>query len=150
MKQADEYPNDPKLDEVYYNAAVNFEQRQAHRLGDPGARDALRRPSRTRRWRRRPSIRSAATSRTSPRTTRRPSTTSSSPRSIPGEKDAPIALNTASFFRRGLGENDKAIKDTELFVKNYGGRHEFVDKAAGVDFDEGQIYEQRKDYAQAA
>jgi tetratricopeptide (TPR) repeat protein len=63
----------------------------------------------------------------------------------PGEKEASTALYTASFFRRGLGENDLALKDTDLFVKNYGGRKEFIDKAAGVDFSRFQIYEQRKD-----
>jgi tetratricopeptide (TPR) repeat protein len=65
---------------------------------------------------------------------------------FPGEKDSPQALNTASFFRRGLGDNDKAIKDTDLFVSTYGGRHEFIDKAAGVAFDEAQIFEQAKDW----
>ena len=64
----------------------------------------------------------------------------------PGEKEASTALYTASFFRRGLGDNEKSISDTNLFVKLYGARKEFVDQAAGVNFGEGQIYEQAKDW----
>jgi hypothetical protein len=45
-----------------------------------------------------------------------------------------------------LGQNEKSIEDTKLFTKLYGGRSEFVDKAAGVTFGEGQIFEQQKDY----
>jgi len=45
-----------------------------------------------------------------------------------------------------LGQNEKSIEDTQLFTKLYGGRHEFVDKAAGVSFGEAQIFEQQKDY----
>jgi len=66
---------------------------------------------------------------------------------FPGEKEAPVALYSASFYRRGLGDNEKAIKDVALYVKDYGGRHEFVDKAATTDFDQGQIYEVQHDNA---
>src|SRR5581483_8303411 len=63
----------------------------------------------------------------------------------PGEKEASTALRTASFFRRGLGENEKSISDTTLFTKTYGPRKEFTDQAAGVTFSEFQIFEQQKD-----
>src|SRR5207253_2067158 len=65
----------------------------------------------------------------------------------PGEKtptDAATALFTASFFRRGLGEVDKSIEDTNTFIKLYGARKEYEDKSAGVFFGLGQIYEQQK------
>src|SRR5581483_9501959 len=64
---------------------------------------------------------------------------------FPGEKEASTALRTASFFRRGLGENEKSISDTTLFTKTYGPRKEFTDQAAGVTFSEFQIFEQQKD-----
>jgi TolA-binding protein len=67
----------------------------------------------------------------------------------PGEKaptDASQALYTASFFRRGLGDIDKSVEDTNTFIKLYGGHKEYEDKAAGVFFDLGRIYEEQKDW----
>jgi tetratricopeptide (TPR) repeat protein len=68
----------------------------------------------------------------------------------PGERDASTALYRASFFRRGLGQSDKAIEDTQLFLRNYGGRGELSEVAAGVAFGEGVIYEQAKDWERLA
>src|SRR5262249_35265611 len=65
-------------------------------------------------------------------------------KSKPGEKpviDASTALFTAAFFRRGLGEIDKSIADTNDFIRIYGTRPEYVDKSAGVFFGLAQIYE---------
>ena len=61
--------------------------------------------------------------------------------------DAALGLNTAAVFRRGLGQTEKSIADVNKFVTNYGGRKEYYDQAAGVFFDMGQIFEQKKDYA---
>jgi hypothetical protein len=55
--------------------------------------------------------------------------------------EASTALFTAAFFRRGLGDIDKSISDTNDFIKTYGARAEYVDKSAGVFFGLAQIYE---------
>ena len=137
---------DVKLDEVYYNAAINFERAKLIGLSIRAREELIKRfPD-------------------SPLAKKAIYQIGGNYQAIayyeaaadkyeqfaqkfPGEKNASGALYTASFFRRGLGENDKAISDTSEFTKTYGARHEFTDKAAGVDFEEGQIYEQQKDWA---
>lgn len=65
-----------------------------------------------------------------------------------GEKEAPQALSTAVFFRRGLGQDNKAIEDSREFVKFYGrgGKHAKPQEAAAVEFSIGQIYETQKNW----
>ena len=118
---------------------------QADRLGDPGARQLIEGASRTRRWRRRRSTRSAATSRTSPPTSRRPSTTRSSPRSIRARRKRRSRSTSASFFRRGLGENDKSIKDVGCSSRTTAAATSSSTRRPASTSIEGQIYEQQKD-----
>jgi TolA-binding protein len=65
----------------------------------------------------------------------------------PGERDAQPALRRATFIRGGLGQTQKALDDTGLFLKNYGARTELTDSAAGVAFAAAQIFEQQRDSA---
>lgn len=60
-----------------------------------------------------------------------------------GEEDAYQALNDAVFFRKGTGDDDKAIDDTEFFIKQYGKRK--VDEAAAAMFSMTSIYEKQND-----
>ncbi len=58
------------------------------------------------------------------------------------EKDAPQALSYATFFRKGLGgdQNDKmAIDDTELYVRKFA--HDEPRDAAGAEYTIANIYE---------
>ena len=146
IQLATDYPNDPKLDEVYYNAAVLFEKAKLIGLAIQARGKLIElKPDSTlakkaiyligRNYQDIGVYEMAADN------------YEKFASKYPGEKDASTALFTASFFRRGLGQNEKSIEDTQLFTKIYGGRHEFVDKAAGVAFGEGQIFEQQKDWA---
>jgi tetratricopeptide (TPR) repeat protein len=60
---------------------------------------------------------------------------------FPGERDAPLALSTAMFFRQGLGQNDAAIADGELYVKL------FPAKAAAIAYRITEVIEAKKDAA---
>jgi tetratricopeptide (TPR) repeat protein len=144
VQLSNDCPTDPKIDEVYYNAAINFER--AKLIGAAIQMRQLlisKKPDSSlakkavyligRNYQDIAAYENAAEN------------YETFASKYGGEKDAPIALNTAAFFRRGLGMNDKAIDDTSLFVKNYGGKKEFTDKAAGVAFNEYQIFEQQKD-----
>jgi len=62
----------------------------------------------------------------------------------PGEKDAPKALFSATLFRMGLGEDKKAIDNSELFSKNYGRKRS--KEAAAVFFEMYKIFEAKKQY----
>jgi tetratricopeptide (TPR) repeat protein len=64
---------------------------------------------------------------------------------FPGEKEAPEALQNAIVFRLGLGEYDKAIEDSNLFVKNYGTRPKLASRTASINFSLGSIYETRNE-----
>ena len=66
------------------------------------------------------------------------------------EKEAPQALSTAVFFRRGLGQDSRAIEDSRNFVKYYGqgGKHAKKEDAAAVEFSIGNIYESQKNWDQ--
>ena len=140
---ASDYPDDPKIDEVYYNAAVLFEKAKLIGLAIQMRQQLIKvKPDSTlakkaiyqigRNYQDIAAFELAAEN------------YESFASKFPGEKEASTALFTASFFRRGLGENDKAINDTQLFTKTYGARKEFTDKAAGVAFYEYQIFEQTK------
>lgn len=65
-------------------------------------------------------------------------------RGFPGEKEAVEALASATLFRMGLGEDDKALADVDAFVKNYGRRPQTARDAAAVDFDRHKIYEKQR------
>jgi tetratricopeptide (TPR) repeat protein len=58
-----------------------------------------------------------------------------------GEKDAANALANAVFYRKGIGQDDKAIKDIEDFVKAYGKKKQHVKEAAAALFGMTGIYE---------
>lgn len=60
-----------------------------------------------------------------------------------GEKDAFQALSDAVFYRKGIGDDDKAIKDTEFFIKQYGKRK--VKEAAEAMWSMTAIYEKQGD-----
>ncbi|HJZ87373.1 MAG TPA: tetratricopeptide repeat protein [Polyangia bacterium] len=60
----------------------------------------------------------------------------------PGEKESADALSNATFFRRGLGDDEKAIADNNLYIKFYGQRKPA--EAARVFFSIGAIYEKEK------
>lgn len=143
-KLAEDYPDDPRIDEVYFNAAVLFEKAKLIGLAIQMREQLLKvKPDSNlakkaiyligRNYQDIAAFELAAQKYEDFAT------------KFPGEKDASTALNTASFFRRGLGENEQAIKDVAEFTKLYGPRKEFVDKAAGVNFYLYQIFEQQKD-----
>lgn len=145
MKEAADYPNDPKLDEVYYNAAVNYER--AKLLGSAiQAREILLKTKPDSTLAKKAIYQIGRNYQDVAAYDLAAEKYEQFSEKFPGEKEAPIALNSATVFRRGLGDNEKFVKDVSLFVKDYGGRHEFVDKAAGVAFDQGQVYEQQKDW----
>jgi tetratricopeptide (TPR) repeat protein len=146
LQEAVDYPNDPKLDEVYYNAAVNFER--AKLLGSAiQARELLLKAKPESTLAKKAVYQIGRNFQDVAAYDKAAEFYEQFAEKFPGEKEASVALYSASFFRRGLGDNDKAVKDVALFVKDYGGRHEFVDQAATVDFDQAQIYEQQKDNA---
>ncbi|QQR88828.1 MAG: hypothetical protein IPJ88_11390 [Myxococcales bacterium] len=61
------------------------------------------------------------------------------------------ALKNAVFFRIGLGQDDKAIDDANMFQRNYGPNASRKDRrvrdAAQVMFSLGQIHENKKDWS---
>ncbi len=63
-----------------------------------------------------------------------------------GEKNASDAMSNAVFFRRGLGQDEKAIENTNAFVKAYSGKD--AAEAASAFYSMGDIYEKRKDFDQ--
>jgi TolA-binding protein len=144
VELATEYPNDPKIDEIYYNAAVLYERAKLLGLAIQLRQQLIQnKPDSTyakkaiyligRNFQDVAAFEEAAKN------------YEVFAEKYPGEKEAATALNTASFFRRGLGEYEQSMKDVALFVKNYGGRKEYVDQAAGVQFSQYQIFEQLKD-----
>jgi tetratricopeptide (TPR) repeat protein len=61
-----------------------------------------------------------------------------------GEKDASAALSSATFLRKGLGQDDKAIDDTNFFVKQYSVKQ--PKEAASAVFSIAGIYEKRQEF----
>ena len=157
LQLAERFPNDPKVAELYFNAAINFERARLIGLAiqarerliqlrpdDPLAKKAIYRLGQNYQF---IAFYEQAADKYENFATKFPGEFSDPKEKDPVKRvDAPLALNTAAFFRRGLGQTDKSIELVNLFVKNYGGRKEFFDQAAGVFFDMGQIYEQRKDW----
>jgi tetratricopeptide (TPR) repeat protein len=146
-KIATEFPDDPRLDEVLYDVAINYQRAKMIGLtvlalqqliklkpDSPLAKKAVYMVGRD--YQDIAAFEAAAEN------------YEQFAARWPGEKEASTALYRASFFRRGLGESRKAIEDTKLFIKNYGPRSEFTDIAAGVAFGEGQIFEQQHDWKQ--
>lgn len=60
-----------------------------------------------------------------------------------GEKDAFKALGNAVFYRKGIGDDEQAIKDTRYFIKQYGKRK--VKEAAEAMWSLTAIYEKQGD-----
>jgi tetratricopeptide (TPR) repeat protein len=58
-----------------------------------------------------------------------------------GEKDAYDAMNDAVFYRKGIGDDEKAIQDTNYFIKTFGGKKQ--DDAAAAYFSITSIYEKQ-------
>ena len=156
LQLADRYPNANDIAEIYYNAAVNFDKSNLIGLAiqareklisikpdDPLAKKSIYRIGQSFAF-----IASyeQAAEKYETFANKYPGEIAKTDEKDPGKRiDAPSAIRTASFYRRGLGQTDKSIDDANLFLKNYGGRKEYFDQAAGVFFDLGQIYEQRKD-----
>lgn len=146
VQLATDYPDHPRIDEIYYNAAIDFEranlvglaikQRQMLLKAKPDT--ALAKKAIYLIGRNFQSI--AAYDQAAENYENFASR-------FGAEKDAPDALFLASFFRQGLANYDKAIEDTKLFTSSYGSKKEFVDRAAGMNLYEYQIYEQQKDRA---
>ena len=59
-----------------------------------------------------------------------------------GEKKAPDALRYATVYRRGLGQDELAIKDVEQYVKQYGKKE--PKEAAEASYFVASIYEKNK------
>lgn len=68
-------------------------------------------------------------------------------RDNPKMEKAPEALQDAVVLRLGLGQEDQAIKDADLFGKNYGGKSPA--QAAQIAFAIGAHYIEREDWDQA-
>jgi tetratricopeptide (TPR) repeat protein len=60
-----------------------------------------------------------------------------------GEKDAYDAMSDAVFYRKGIGDDDKAIADTKYFVDTFGKKKPA--EAANAAFSLTSIYEKRGD-----
>lgn len=67
-----------------------------------------------------------------------------------GEEEAPEALQNATVFRIGLGQDEKAIDNMRTFEKSYGRRREFKSQTATVVFSIGTIYMRRESWGDAA
>jgi len=60
-----------------------------------------------------------------------------------GEKDAFDAMSDAVFFRKGIGDDAKAIEDTKYFIKVFGPKKQT--DAANADFALTSVYEKQND-----
>src|SRR2546423_4088881 len=60
-----------------------------------------------------------------------------------GQKDAYDAMNDAVFYRKGIGDDDKATADTAYFIKTFGGKNK--SDAANAFFSETSIVEKQAD-----
>ena len=59
-----------------------------------------------------------------------------------GEKEAMSSLGDATFFRRGLGQDDKAVANGTFFIKQYGKKNKA--EAAKVFYSLAAVYEKHK------
>jgi tetratricopeptide (TPR) repeat protein len=64
-------------------------------------------------------------------------------RKYAGEKDAYSAMNDAVLYRKGTGQDDKAIANTKYFVKTFGAKKPQI--AANAHFSIASIYEKQGD-----
>ncbi|MDB4956108.1 MAG: Tetratricopeptide repeat protein [Myxococcales bacterium] len=62
-----------------------------------------------------------------------------------GEKDAYDAMSDAVFYRKGIGDDDKAIADTAYFIKTFGTKK--LADAANADFSLTTVYEKHVETA---
>jgi tetratricopeptide (TPR) repeat protein len=62
-----------------------------------------------------------------------------------GEDDAYKALSDAVFYRKGIGHDDAAIKNTEFFIKQYGKQRDKREEVAQAMFGLTAIYEKQGD-----
>lgn len=60
-----------------------------------------------------------------------------------GEKDAYEAMNDAVFYRKGIGDDAKAIEDTRFFIKTFGAKKPA--EAANAMFSLASVYEKQND-----
>ncbi|MBA3498763.1 MAG: hypothetical protein H0T65_00200, partial [Deltaproteobacteria bacterium] len=60
-----------------------------------------------------------------------------------GEKDAYSAMSDAVFFRKGIGQDDKAIENTKFFIKTFGPKKPA--EAANAMFSLTSVYEKQGD-----
>jgi len=65
-------------------------------------------------------------------------------RKFGGEKNAADALGNAVLFRRGLGQDEKAMDDASYFIKQYGKQK--PQDAAAAFFSMYEIYEKKRDW----
>ncbi len=150
VQLANDHPDDPKIAEVLYNAAIDFERAKAfgraikarqdlieRKPDDPLAKKAIFQLGRAYA---NIAAYSVAADQFEKFANKYPGEKPKDPKDL-HQPDAAKALFTASFFRRGLGEIDKSIQDTNDFIRLYGGRKEFEDKSAGVYFGLAAIYE---------
>lgn len=157
MQLADSNPNDPKYDELLYNASVLF---QRSKLQGPAiqARDRLLRERPTSPLAKRALFRNAqayhfigsyeqAAERYESFFEKYPEELAGGNEDPDTRIDAAAALHTAAVFRRGLGQTELYINDVRRFVQRYGDRKERFEEAAGLFFDLGQVFDQKKDYA---
>ena len=122
----------PDNDEVLYNAGVCFEDGKsigaAIQRVQP-AREVLPELARSPRRRSRGSARRTATSRS---TTARRDKLEEYAKKYAGEKDAYDAMSDAVFYRKGIGDDDKAIDDTKYFIKTFGQKKPAGGRERGV------------------
>ena len=64
-------------------------------------------------------------------------------RKYAGQDDAYKAMNDAVFYRKGIGDDDKAIENTNYFITKFGGKKK--GDAANAFFSMASIYEKRGD-----
>ena len=150
IKLATEHPDDPRIAELYYNAGIDYERAKAIGLAIKTRSDLIKlKPD---------DVLSKKSIFLVGRAYQDIAAYDKAAdqyevfaNKYPGEKDAKskidasTALYTASFYRLGLGEIDKAIQDTNDFIKLYGTRKEYEDKSAGVFFGLYRIYETQGD-----
>jgi tetratricopeptide (TPR) repeat protein len=146
LKLAQKYPDDPKLDEIIYNAGIDYQKANLIGLSILAFQELMRaKPD-------------------SPLAKKSTYMVGRAYQNIAafdaaaenyekfaakwgGEKDAPIALSRAAFLRRGLGDNARASEDAAAFLSRYASRADLADTTAAVAFGQAQIYEQQHDYA---
>ncbi len=147
LRLAAQYPDYPQLDEVYYDACLDFQQAKSIGRAIQSCQLLLEK---------RPDSKWASKAIfTVGRAYQNIAAYESAAEQYekfaerwPSDPQSPTALATAVFFRRGLGQGDKAVDDTERFVRLFAPRPELSDRVAGAAFDEGRIFEAERDRAQ--